>query len=118
MRGVRGVNSSARGVKERLPRSHAISSTLQMITAMMKSSNGCDCTTLNSARRADCRGGSSARAPFLFIESDIVSVHCRCSAVIVAEPSFSFLIWVKVSTIAPMNRLRLKKQPTKIHATK
>ena len=37
---VRGVNGSARGVKGRLPRSHALSSTLQMITAMMKSSNG------------------------------------------------------------------------------
>ena len=69
---------------------------------------------MNSARRADCRGAQRARA--LFVEATS-SRSCRCSAVIVNKPSFSFLIWVKVA-IAPMNRLRLKKQPTKIHATK
>jgi len=48
----------------------------------------------------------------------IASAHCCCSGVIVAEPSVSFLMFVKLSTMAPTKRLTDTKAPTIIHAMK
>ena len=48
----------------------------------------------------------------------IVSAHCACPSVIVAEPSLSALMRLKLSMITPTKRLSAKKEPTNIQKTK
>ena len=85
--------------------------TLQMITPMMNTSKGCELTSANSCRRTHAVGFLMVRIAFERIAPDIACTHCCWPAVIVADPSDSCLIRVKLSTIAPTKRLSETNAP-------
>ena len=73
---------------------------------------------MSYAMRRNPSGGGRARWLGLELLAFIACTHCSCSGVIVAEPSDSALMRVKLSTIAPTNRLSATKEPTTIHSRK
>ena len=65
-----------------------------------------------------CTPPAGGRAPLLGLSlaaARIVSTHCCCSCVMVADWLVSRLILLNESQMTPTKRLSAKKEPTNIH---
>ena len=69
------------------------------------------CMNLTSPCARDFQLGSRASLPGIVLVDFIAFTHCCCSGVIVAEPSDSCLMRVKLSTMAPTKRLSETNAP-------
>ena len=85
---------------------------------MTVKSNVRDWTTPNAHFCAGFVGSRGATDALFDTVSLSAATHCCCSGVIVAEPSDSCLMRVKLSTIAPTKRLIETKQPIIIQTRK
>eukprot|EP00966_Prymnesium_polylepis_P239087 5530066-Prymnesium_polylepis.3 len=90
-------------------------STFAMMTVLMNPSKAFERTSLYRQWRIEFSGGRIPWAGVLLAKAFIVATHCFCSRVIVAEPSCSRCIRVKLSTTTPTKRLIAKMYPTNIH---
>jgi len=87
------------------------------MTPITPNSKGCEVISRKAFLRGHHDGSRAPRDALVFADF-IALTHCCCSGVIVAEPSVSCLIRVKLSTIAPTKRLSATNEPTIIHAMK
>ena len=80
----------------------------RMITSVMNPSKTVEVIRRYSTARSQFSGGRIALIGTILADACIVSAHCCCSGVIVADPSSAFRIREKLSTTTPTKRLIAK----------